>query len=224
MKHHVHENRKGQITDGSLFGYSVLLAVFVGSYIIAPLIAIKMVAIGPFTVAAGALAYAMTFLSTDIVTEVYGKRYARNLVTCGFIGMLIVALLTQITVHLPAASFWDKHEPFNAIFGASHRIFLGSIEAYRTAQYLDIWIFARVRTWTDGKWLWLRNNLSTSLSKIVDIVIFMSIAFYGTMPVNDFIVTILSMWVIHIIISICDTPLVYLGVYILHKAYPELKE
>lgn len=212
-----------QFTDKSIFSYLILASIFVGAYTIAPLIAIKIVEIGPFTLPAGDFIYAFTFLCTDITNEVFGKKYARNIVKCGLFTLLIVYLGVQVSMFLPAADFWKLEEAYTEFFGTGFRIFIATICAFIFSQFADIYVFSWIKEKTGQKHLWLRNNISTFLARGIDIVIFILIAFYGVFENSEIINIIVSGYVAGLLVSLCDTPLVYAGVSFLYKLHPELR-
>jgi uncharacterized integral membrane protein (TIGR00697 family) len=211
-------------TDKSVFSYLVLTSIFVGAYSIAPLLAMKIVNIGPITLPAGDFIYALTFLCTDITNEVFGKKYARNIVKCGLLTLIIVYLGTQLAMVLPAADFWEQEETFNEFFGTGFRIFLATIFAYIFSQFADVYIFNWVRQKTGEKKLWLRNNISTFVARFLDVVTFVMIAFYGVYENSELLSIIAGGYVAGLIVSVVDTPFVYLGVKFIQKKHPELKQ
>lgn len=197
------------------YGFVLLTAIFTGGLVIASVLASKIIHVGAFFVPAGVLAYSITFLCTDIVGEVYGKDAARRVVLGGFIALIVVMLLTQLSLIWPAAPFWTNGEGFNSVLGTTQRIIFASLIAYVISQYTDVWIFSKLRSATNGRFLWLRNNLSTAISQLIDSVIFIAIAFYGVMPLFELI---LGQWVIKLVIAALDTPLVYAGVAYFRKS------
>ena len=108
----------------------------------------------------------------------------------------------------------EKWEMFNNLFSLTWRIVLASLVAYILSQYNDIIIFDLLKKKTKTKFLWLRNNLSTIISQFIDSVFFITIAFYGIMPIEQLI---LGQWTIKIFIALLDTPFVYITVYIIDK-------
>lgn len=209
-------------TDSSVFSYLILTSTFVGAYTIAPLLAVKIVAIGPFTLPAGDIIYALTFLCTDITNEVFGRKYARNIVRCGLVTLIVVFLGTRVAMALPAADFWDMEATYSEFFGTGYRIFLATIAAFVLSQFSDVYIFSWVRRKTGAKYLWIRNNLSTMAARLIDIVVFVMIAFYGVFDNPEIVSIIISGYAAGILVSLCDTPFVYAGVRLLHALHPEL--
>lgn len=215
--------RENQINDRSLVGFGILMAIFISAYLFAPILANKILQVGPLAVAGGVIAYSITFPVTDIITEVYGRKYAKLIVTCGFIAQLVVFALIQLVLILPAADFWQDSTGFIATLNSSSRIVIASLTAYLTSQYIDIWVFAVVRRFSGNRYLWLRNNISTCVSKLLDTILFLIIAFYGIYTNAELFTIIASTYLIHVVIAFLDTPLVYLGVWAIHKHSPELK-
>ena len=193
-------------------GFVILSAVFVASLVIASVLASKIIQVWAFFVPAGILAYSLTFLCTDVVSEVYGKEASRKVVLSGFIGLVAAFLLTTLALNWSAAPFWQNQDSFDSILGSTTRIIIASLVAYLVSQYTDVWIFSQGKKLTKGKFLWLRNNLSTAISQLIDSVIFIVIAFYGVMPLFELII---GQWVIKLVIAALDTPIAYALVSVL---------
>jgi len=173
-------------------------------------------------VSVGILSVPIMFLITDIVAEVYGKKFANTFVFVGLIVMTFVLLLTAISVLLPVdpTRLNFSQQEYQNIFGASVRIMIASIVAFLIAQYHDVWAFHFWKEKTKGKFLWLRNNVSTFSSQFIDSTIFMFIAFYGLTPkftIGFLFSLIIPYWIFKILFALLDTPFVYLGVKWLKK-------
>ena len=189
----------------------LLMAVFASLFVMANFLATKQVVVGPLTLTLGLLAFPFMFLVTDTVNEVWGKDAAKDVVRNGFITMIIAVIITQVAVYLPPAPHFagEGQEAFAMIFGMVPRITAASLVAYLLSQYHDIWAFAFWRRVTDGKHLWLRNNLSTITSQLLDSVAFIGVGFLGTVPMEVFWSMILGQWVVKIMIALAETPFVY---------------
>ena len=170
----------------------------------------KMISL-PFGLAASATVfpYALSFLFTDVISEVFGKKAATMALRIGLLGVLLSVGFFSISIWAPAASFWDRQEAFELTLGLAPRLLLGGIVSYLVSQHLDVWIFHRLRELTEGRHLWLRNNASTLISQFVDTCIFISIAFYGIFPIFEAIV---GQYLLKLIIALLDTPLAYLAI------------
>ncbi len=217
----IHTNRHDQISDRSLTGFIVLFGAYVAAVALCGFHGTKLLSLGPLTFDAGLITYAFPFLVTDICSEVYGTKYSRKIVFGGLIGIIVAILTTKLSLILPASPDWELASEYDSIFNAGGRIAFAVICTFVVSQLVDISVFSWLRQKTDGKFLWLRNNLSTAIGGLLDAIIFTTIAFYGTYPVIPIIV---SAYAARLIITAIDTPLVYAGVWFLRNKYPELKK
>ena len=189
----------------------LLTSLFIAAILAANTLASKLFVVGGRVMTAGIIAFPITFMVTDIINDVWGRKTAQRVVLAGLAANLVMLLLYQLGNILPAAGFWPHQDAFSTILGAVPRIVLASMVAYLISQTWDVWVFDAVkRKFRHG--LWLRNNLSTITSQAIDSAIFLTIAFIGTMPFQ----AMLSMYVTYLItklmIALIDTPFVYLGV------------
>ncbi|MEZ0576367.1 queuosine precursor transporter [Halodesulfovibrio aestuarii] len=190
--------------------FALLFSLFIGGLVVAALIASKIIMVAGFAVPAGVLAYSLTFIVSDVVSEVWGKDCANDIVQCGFITLVMTSALAWIAVAWPAAPFWNGQESFSAVIGSTPRIVAASLVAYLVSQKHDIWLFHLLKKRTNGKHLWLRNNASTVISQLIDSTIFVTIAFWGILPVGE---VILGQWLVKLAIAVIDTPIVYMLCY-----------
>ncbi len=188
---------------------AVLACLYTGSLVIAGVLAAKAVTLAGVVVPAGVLAYCLTFLCTDIVAELYGRRAATRLVWGGLAALILSLLLIKAAVVWPPASFYRHQEAFAKTLGLAPRIMAASLVAYLFSQFHDVFIFHSLKRLTGGRFLWLRNNLSTALSQLIDSVIFIGLAFWGVMPVWPLI---WGQWLVKLALALLDTPFVYLVV------------
>jgi len=165
-------------------------------------------------VPAGVIAYSITFISTDVISEVWGKERAQETVFAGFIALIAVFILVQISLVWPKAPFWHNDEAYALILGSTSRIIIASFIAYLVSQMHDVWAFHFWKRVTNERHLWLRNNLSTAVSQFLDSFIFITIAFYGVLPIWPLIY---GQWIIKFMIAILDTPLIYGCVFFLQR-------
>jgi uncharacterized integral membrane protein (TIGR00697 family) len=201
----------------------VLLGVFISALIAGNLLGTKIANLWVFVASVGIFMYPITFLVTDIVEDVFGKEKVRGFVITGFIVTVMVMLLTILSVILPPASRYASNQAFLEVFNPSIRIMIASLIAFLLAQYHDIWAFNFWKNKTKGRFLWLRNNLSTIVSQFIDTTLFMFIAFYMAAPTYtvDFIIAlIIPYYLLKVLVAVCDTPFVYLGVWWLKGEKP----
>jgi len=193
----------------------ILLGIFVAALITANLLGTKITTILGVSVSVGIFAYPITFLCTDIVADVRGKKYTKQFVKIGLIVLIMTLLLTLLSVAMPPATRYDDNEAYRTVFGNSLRMLIASILAFVLAQYHDIWAFHFWKKKTGGKMLWFRNNISTVVSQLIDTSIFMFVAFWQMTPkfTTPFIISmIIPYWLFKVAFAFLDTPLVYLGV------------
>jgi queuosine precursor transporter len=159
------------------------------------------------------------FTIIDVVNEVYGKQRARNVVRVGLFVIALIMLFALFAIHLPPSTrFLERQEAYYAVFSMSARIAFASLTAFAVAEFLDVYLFATIRTWSGERALWLRNNVSNIVGQFVDTVIFMFIAFYafdqGFGENATFLFSlILPYWLLKCTVSFLQTPFVYLGVW-----------
>ncbi len=199
--------------------FILLTSIFVGSLIISSVLAAKIITIFGIVVPAGVFGYCITFVCTDVIGEIWGKQRANQVVTGGFVALLFSFILIKIALIWPPAPFWHHNGEFRYILGMTPRIIIGSLCAYVVSQFHDVWAYHYLKEKTGGKHLWLRNNVSTMLSQLLDSTIFITIAFYGIMPIFPLI---LGQWCVKIVIAAMDTVVVYgavrfIGIYISGK-------
>ncbi|BBO91359.1 queuosine precursor transporter [Desulfosarcina ovata] len=194
--------------------FIILLSIFIGSITIASVLANKIITVAGLYVPAGVLAYSVTFICTDVISEIWGRERANDVVFGGFMALVGVLILVQLSLAWPKAPFWDNAGAFNSVLGSTSRIIVASFIAYLVSQYHDVWAFHFWKKKTDNRHLWLRNNLSTAVSQFLDSFIFITIAFYGVMPIGSLIV---GQWIVKMAIAVLDTPVVYFIVYLIRR-------
>ena len=175
----------------------------------------------PSPIALGTILFASTFLCTDILSEYYGKEKARKNVLIGFCSFFLMTILMLVTIGIqPAEDEWVSmvQESLAILFTPMTSIFVASMIAYLISQYFDIWFFSYLKTVSSNKLLWLRNNVSTAISSLIDNTIFSIFAWIilnpNPFPLSDVIMTfILGVYLLRVFIAILDTPFIYLAKY-----------
>jgi uncharacterized integral membrane protein (TIGR00697 family) len=198
----------------------LLLALFISAIAAANLLGSKITTIFGISVSVGIFSYPLTFLITDIISEVYDKKKAFNFFLGGFLASLFILFLTFLSLKLPANQRFEMEKEYQAIFSLSLRMLMASNISFLISQLHDIFVFDFLKRKTKGRFLWIRNNLSTIFSQLFDTIIFMFVAFYQISPKFDvaFIVSlIIPYWLLKISMAVLDTPFCYLGVKWLKK-------
>ena len=186
----------------------LLNGLFLTSLLIANVLSAKIVTIAGAVIPAAVVAYPLTFLMTDLIGEIWGKEQANQAVKIGFICQLASLAMIGLAILLPVAPFADNQAEFKAIMSQSFRVVAASLVAYYCSQSWDVWVFHKLREINNGKHKWIRNNVSTLTSQIIDTAIFITIAFIGTVP--NIWVMILSQYGIKCIYALLDTIPFYL--------------
>ncbi|MUK90202.1 queuosine precursor transporter [Ornithinibacillus sp. L9] len=194
-----------------------LNALFVGLLLIANILGVKLFSIGEFILPAAVIVYVVTYLITDVIGELYGKEAARKTVQAGFITQVVALIFIFIAIQLPAAPVFESQAQFEEILGGSFRVILASLLSYIASQNVDVSIFHRLKAKHGEGKLWLRNNVSTMTSQLIDTTIFITIAFWGTVPTGVLLGMIATQYVAKLIIAFIDTPIAYLLVRIGRK-------
>ncbi len=165
----------------------------------------------------------LLFSVNDIITEVHGAARARSVVRTGLMMIVFLFLFLLFAINLPPSPrFAASEEAYDSIFGKSLRISFASLVAFTLADFLDIYIFSKIRAKMGSQKLWLRNNVSNFAAQLIDTTVFMSLAFYAlNQPFSQnwsFLISlILPYWLLKCSMSIIETPLVYIGVKWLKK-------
>ncbi len=199
-------------------GVLVLIGIFIGGLVIAAPLAVKMIDFGISYVTAGVLAYSITFPVTDILSEVYGPKAAQRVVRAGFFTLIVVFVLIQISIHWAPAPFWEGEPAFMEVMNSSIRIIVASLVAYAISQTFDVWFFHKLKDRSKGRFLWLRNTGSTTVSQAIDTVVWTVVALYGVLELPELWQICWGEWSAKVAIAVLDTPFVYLGVWWLRRA------
>jgi uncharacterized integral membrane protein (TIGR00697 family) len=174
-----------------------------------------------FEISVGILPYPITFLITDLISEIYGKKRANDVVVVGIFASLFSLLIIYVGKIVPATSWsYVDNTMFNTVFGNSAIAVFASMLTYLFAQFVDIQIYHFWKRLTKGKHLWLRNNFSTWFSQFVDtFTILFLLCSFGIIDWANFKGLLVSGFLFKVLVAACDTPLLYLGVYLFRKRF-----
>tara|TARA_B000000460_G_scaffold112300_1_gene78790 strand:- start:42 stop:719 length:678 start_codon:yes stop_codon:yes gene_type:complete len=200
--------------------YIILLGIFIASLVTCNLIANKFVTVNlgfkVFIVSAGILPYPLTFLVTDLISEIYGQKKANLAVFSGFVASIFVLSFLWLGAQfnsIPNSIVDDS--TYNAVFQNAWRLITASMIAYLFAQFIDVRIFHFWKKLTNGKHLWLRNNGSTIASQLIDTTLVIFILFVGVWDTNQILSAIIDGWIFKMLIALLDTPIIYVVIYLL---------
>ncbi len=206
--------------------YLILAALFIASLVVSNLIFQKFFywdffGLYTFEISVGILPYPITFLITDIISEIYGKKKANQVVTAGIFASFFSMLIIYVASIAPATE-WSPidNSLFSKVFGATAIAVFASMMAYLLAQYIDIHIYHFWKKLTKGKHLWLRNNFSTFLSQFVDTcTVLILLCSFGKIEWSLFGALLLSGFLFKVLVAAIDTPFLYAAVYAFRKRF-----
>lgn len=191
---------------------TAIAGLFVSCLIAANLIAVKLVGFGGLVLPAAIVVFPLSYIAGDVLTEVYGYGQARRVIWLGFGCNLIVVLAIWVGGILPPAPFWDGQAAYERILGATPRILGASFVAYLVGEFANAFVLAKMKIATRGKWLWSRTIGSTLVGQGLDSLVFMTLAFAGTIPWSGLGEAILTQWLAKSSYEAAVTPLTYLVV------------
>lgn len=188
----------------------IIAAICITCLITANIIAVKIISFGQVILPAAIIVFPISYIFGDILTEVYGYRWARRIIWLGFGCNLIFVLFAWLGGLFPSASFWDGQNSYQAILGYTPRLLLASFSGYLLGEFANSFIMARMKLATHGRWLWTRTILSTIVGQGLDTSLFIIIAFIATPGFTPML--IIYHWSGKVLIEILATPLTYKAV------------
>jgi len=208
--------------------YIILSGIFIASLVTCNLIANKFVTVDlgfkVFIVSAGILPYPLTFLVTDLISELYGQKKANLVVFSGFVASMFVLLFLWLGAQFDAIpSSIVNDMTYDSVFQNAWRLIAASMVAYLFAQFIDVRIFHFWKKLTNGKHLWLRNNGSTIASQFVDTTLVICILFVGVWETDQIKSAIIDGWLFKMLMAFIDTPIIY-GIIHLLKGKIDIAE
>ncbi len=207
-----------------LFNFIAIVAAYrlwgkTGLYVWVPIAAIvaniqvtKTIELFGLTATLGNIVYAGSFLVTDILSENHGKKDAQKAVGIGFFALIVMTLLMNFAILFEPAEGDFAHESLTTLFSLMPRIVVASLIAYGLSQIHDIWSY---NLWKERlparKYIWLRNNISTMISQLIDSIVFTTVAFLGLFPMQILVEIAVSTYLLKWLVAVLDTPFIYLA-------------
>lgn len=194
---------------GYSFFFMLISAIFITCLITANIIAVKLVDIFGLVIPAGVVVFPISYIVGDVLTEVYGYRRARQVIWLGFFCNLIAVMAILVGGILPPAHFWDGEEAYRRILFYSPRLLLASFLAYLVGEFSNSFVLAKMKILTKGKWLFSRTIGSTLVGEGLDSLVFVTLAFWGTIPIGSLFLAIITQWLVKSAYEALATPLTY---------------
>jgi uncharacterized integral membrane protein (TIGR00697 family) len=209
--------------------FDLIMAAFVAVLLCSNLIGVHKVSsvhlpiIGEYIYGTGVLFFPLSYLFGDILTEVYGYAPSRKVIWAGFAALIFASFMSFVVRSLPSASTMsaEKRSAVDLIFGQTWRIVLASLLAFWAGEFVNSFVLAKMKIWTDGKYLWTRTIGSTIAGEAVDSAIFYPMAFLGTWSADQVVSVMIGNYIIKVLWETLATPLTYKIVGFLKQAEHE---
>jgi len=200
--------------------YEVLVHVYVVVLLISNLVGQKLSAFGPLRVSGAQLLFPITYIFSDIFTEVYGYAGSRRAIWLAFLANALMGAMGLFMVWIPAAPEWPaaNQAAFEVVFGAVPRMILASLVAFWAGEFTNSYVLARMKVWSGGRWLWTRTIGSTLAGQAIDSLIVTAVFYWGTVPLSTILTAAASGYVFKVAYEAAATPLTYLVVNGLKRA------
>jgi len=190
--------------------YDLIMAAFVTVLLCSNIIgAEKVVSLFGFTFGAGILFFPISYFFNDILTEVYGYARSRKVVWAGFAALIFASVMSAVVIALPPAQGWIHQDAYEVVFGQTTRIVIASLTAFFCGEFANSYVLAKMKLFTEGKFLWTRTIGSTIAGEAVDSLIFYPVAFYGFWPNDLLIKVMITNYVLKVSWEVIATPLTY---------------
>jgi len=193
-------------------------ALFVAVLLISNVASTKIVDLWFFTFDGGTLLFPLSYIFGDILTEVYGYGRSRKVIWLGFASALLMSLVFILVGKMPSARGWENQEAYEKILGLTPRIVLASLAAYFSGEFSNSFVLAKMKILTRGRHLWMRTIGSTLVGELVDTLLFVMIAFGGTLGAGLLWTVVISNYVFKTAVEALFTPLTYWIVRVLKRA------
>jgi queuosine precursor transporter len=173
------------------------------------------------TFGAGNLFFPISYIFGDVLTEVYGYARARKVIWCGFGAMVFASIMATVVVAMPPAPGWPFQKAYEDIFGQTPRIVLASLCAFFAGEFVNSYTLAKMKIWSQGRWLWTRVVGSTVAGEAMDSLIFYPLAFWGTWSPHLVFEVMTTNYVLKVLVEVVMVPVTYKIVAALKRAEHE---
>jgi len=187
----------------------LITALYITMQLVSDVTAGKIIQLFIFPVSVTVLYFPITYIFSDILTEVYGYAQARRVLWTVLASSIVAGLIYQLVVILPPAVGFDANDAYTRVLGSVPRILFGGWIAVFGGEILNNYVLAKMKIWTKGRHLWARTITSTIVGQLVNTVLFYTIALYAVLPNNLLIASILSGWLLKVAVEVIFTPVTY---------------
>jgi uncharacterized integral membrane protein (TIGR00697 family) len=192
--------------------FLLLTCLFVTCLLISNIVAGKLALLFGLTLPAAVIVFPLAYIFGDVLTEVYGYKRARLVIWIGFAANLLMSVLFMITIALPYPNFWRNQAAYTVVLGLTPRLVLASSVGYWGGEFANSFVLSKIKILTKGRRLWLRTIGSTIVGEGIDTLLFIVLAFSGSLPLTVLIGMILAQYIWKVGYEIIATPLTYMVV------------
>jgi queuosine precursor transporter len=210
-----HREEEGAALHSSWF--VLVVAVFVTGLISANITSVKLITLWGLVLPAGIVIFPISYIIGDVLTEVYGYARARRVIWIGFFCNLLAVGVIWIGQIIPPAPFWDGQGAYERILGYAPRLLGASFLAYLAGEFVNAYVMAKMKIATKGRWLWTRTIGSTLVGQGADSLVFIVVAFAGTLPVDTLGLAVVTQWLVKSLYEAVATPVTYQAVGFLKR-------
>jgi queuosine precursor transporter len=199
----------------------LITVLYVTMQLVSDATAGKLISLGGFAVSVTVLYFPITYIFSDILTEVYGYARARSVLWTVMAASVVAGLTYQIAVYAPPAPGFDANDAYRRVFGVVPRVLLGGWIAVFCGDVVNNYVMAKLKVLSKGKHLWVRTISSTIVGELANTSVFYVVALYGIIPTNILMQAIIAGWVLKTMVEVICTPLTYYIVGFLKRAENE---
>ena len=190
--------------------YVILGCLFVTCLLISNMVAGKLITVLGKALPAAVILFPITYIFGDVLTEVYGFKRSRLIIWTGFACNLLMAVIFMLVVALPYPEFWEQQDAYAVVLGMTPRVVVASLVGYFLGEFTNSAVLSKMKLLTRGKWLFTRTIGSTIVGEGIDTVVFITIAFAGTVTSSVLLSMIAAQYIFKVVYEILVTPLTYL--------------
>jgi len=189
--------------------FVIVVAIFITSLIVANITSVKLIGVLGLVLPAGVIIFPVSYITGDVLTEVYGYSQARKVIWLGFFCNLLAVAAIWVGQIIPPVSFWDGQTAYERILGYAPRLLTASFLAYLVGEFFNAYVMAKMKIATKGRWLWTRTIASTLVGQGIDSLVFIVLAFAGTIPARALVLAIIIQWIVKSAYEAAATPVTY---------------
>ncbi|MCX7965052.1 MAG: queuosine precursor transporter [Syntrophorhabdaceae bacterium] len=211
------DNKKRTWNHHYSIWFVIIVSIFITCLITSNIISVKLIHVFGIILPAGVIIFPVSYIIGDVLTEVYGYSRSRRVIWLGFLCNLILTIFIWFAGIIKPAQIWDGQMAYEKILGFTPRLLVASFIAYLAGEFTNAYVLAKMKILTKGRWLWTRTIGSTLVGQGIDSLLFISIAFMGSVPFLNLLTIVISQWLFKTAYEIVVTPFTYVAVNFLKQ-------